>query len=257
MEDFPVLIPREVKDVNSVAHPDGVEEINNGEMEKSDETPIMQQEQEENTEETEAPLSSKETNESEVEKQVESKVKKTVEPEDMNKIEEAPLENTPQKPESPKEIPIESEVNEMDMESVSNEVDNSEKSEENAGNEEIVVYAEVMHSNNSQEIRGALPSPKVTDPIDEFLLSITLDEGKKLILSDSEIFDFMVTEKSPEHTDTGIMDTASEVDDFMKSTESPSASLESRPTPGQRAGGKSSSNDIMDMEITQMIAAQN
>ena len=67
----------------------------------------------------------------------------------------------------------------------------------------------------------------------------------------------MDTEKSSEHTDTGITDTASEVDDFMKSTESPSASLDSRPTPGQRAGGKSSSNDIMDVEITHFIAAQN
>ena len=210
MEDFPVLIPRKVKDVNSDAHPDSVEEISNGEMEKSDETPIMQQEPEENIEEIEAPLAPKETSESEVEKQEESKVKKTSEPvnkepnelemkkqeeskvkktsepEDMNKIEEAPIKNTPQKPMPPKEIPIVCEVN---------EIDNLEKSQKNVGSEEIVVEVEVMHRNDSQEVRGALPSPKVADSIDEFIL-YTLDDGKKITYSDSDFNEFIWLQKN-------------------------------------------------------------
>ena len=238
MDDFPQLIPREVKDVNLVAQPDDVNE-NSEEMEKSDETHAAQ-EPDENMEEIEAPQASKESNELEKEKQ-EPIVKETSESEDMNKIEEAPLEETPQKPKVPIEIAVESQ-------------ENSEK-------EENVISADVMHRNDSQEVKGALPSPKAIDSIDEFISSVTLDDGTKLIQSDSDIYDFMVAEKSPEHTDTGITDTASDVADLIDCTGSPPLSLDSRPTPGQRTEGKSpkmdSPNmDLMDLEITQMMATQ-
>ena len=118
-----------------------------------------------------------------------------------------------------------------------------------------MVNAEVMHSNNSQEVRGALPSPKV-DSIDEFISSVTLDDGKMLVHADSDVFEFMVTDKSPEHTDTGVTDTASDFDYFMKSTGSPSPSLDSGPTPGQRNEGKSTNIDLMDLEIGQMMTTQ-
>ena len=233
MEDFPELIPRPVRDVNSEAQPD-VEE-SNGEIEKVNETPIPI---------IEAPLAIQESKEPEIENQ-ESKVKKTSKPEDMNKIEKAPLESNPQKPKPPKEILLESEGEKMDT---------IEKSQKSVENEVMVIEAEVMHRNDSQEVRGALPSPKVDDPIEEFISSVTLEDGKRLVHAHSDVYEFMVSNNSPEHTETGCTDTASDFDDLMKGTGSPSISLDSRPTPGQGNKVKSPNKDLMG--TTQKMATQ-
>ena len=86
MDDFPQLIPRQVKDVNLDVQPDEVNENSSEEMDKPDETPTAQQESDQNMDEIEAPQASKESNESEKEKQ-EPNAKETSESEDTNKIE--------------------------------------------------------------------------------------------------------------------------------------------------------------------------
>ena len=85
--------------------------------------------------------------------------------------------------------------------------------------------------------------------VDEFISTVTLEDGNKLVTTDSDLYELLVKGKSPEHTDTGITDTASEVAEFMiAGSPLPSqSSLDSGPTLGQR-NGKQINTDHMDMD---------
>ena len=116
---------------------------------------------------------------------------------------------------------------------------------EKASDQEVlkVIEVEILHRDCSQEVKGAIPSPKEAYQLDK-IVSITLDDGSQLIVEE---------EKSPEHTDTAVTESASETEKDVVQGSPSSISQDLTITPGQNIGNEmdkgNNSTEAMETEI--------
>ena len=136
---------------------------------------------------------------------------------EMNQILLAPLE--PSTPKILSNDKVKGKVCETQYEHILDDTDSSLE----AG--KLMVVAEVLHRNISQEVKGAMPSPKDSySSNDEFVTKFILSDGSQII----------VEETSSEHTDTAITETASEVNEFVGRSSPPVFPKDSVPMLGQK-----------------------
>ena len=149
---------------------------------------------------------------------------------EMDKIVQVPLDPTP-----PKKGNITEAAEKVTQEDVDSKIE-----EKLAGEDDIsqevgkVIAVEVLHRDCSQEVKGAMTSPKETYQFEELLSGIILSDGSQLIVEE---------EMSPEHTDTAITETASEAEKDVVQASPSSFPQDSRLTPGQK-NGKEIDNEI-------------